>query len=259
MSIKDRITKPQQAKRQATELKGASGTGKTEQIGRLISAGYKVLYGSVERKASTIHHLNPDMFVLEKFDFPANAAQVGNTQSDLYEAIKFLRTPDHGYDIFAVDSGMRLFDEMSQFLKNEKRLTGYDLWGAFAEKGDAAIKKLVELTDGALWPAPVHVIVTWGVELGTDWKGKRSAIPIMDGKRLGPRLDYLFDNVLYLAKKEDATAGKVDYAIYTAGTEEFDAKVSSPVRLPAIITNPNLATILRAIEQGKWPPDEKPS
>lgn len=252
--FKARIVKPQDTKCSTTMLKGESGVGKTRQIGTLIEGGKKVLLLSVERKASTIQHLNPDLVVIEKYDFPATRAQAeaGTLDSDLWEAIRFLRQPGHGYDVVALDSGMRYFDEMANLLKT--KLSGFEMWGAYADKGDAAIKKLSELADGNVTPDPVHVIITWGVEMGQDWKGQRRVIPLMDGKKLSPRIDYLFDNVLYLAKKEDAQAGRVDYAIYTAGTEEFTAKVSSAVKLPTIITNPNLFHILLAIEQGVWPP-----
>jgi hypothetical protein len=113
----------------------------------------------------------------------------------------------------------------------------------FGEKMKMMLKLLVSLTKPSQ-AAPLHVIATWGVETGQDWEGKRAIVPIVDGKMVGPRIDYYFDDVLMLRKKETAEEG-VQFLAYTGGTHEFDAKESSGVvKMPAIWADPNVYKML---------------
>ncbi len=249
-SFRDRIVKPTPALKKSTLLLGPSGTGKTFQCGTLIEGGMKTLYASVEQKLASIEALSPDVYPIVNCDYPKDSIQANSTKSDLYELVKFLQTPDHGYDAVCLDSGMRFGDELLKILK--KTMSGYDLWGAFAEKFEAAMTGLTKLTSVEATKSPVHVVVTMGVEMGLDWKQRRTWQPLLDGKKISPRLPYLFDNVLVLMRREDADKGNLEWVCYTAGTDEFDAKVSSArVKLEPVIRNPNLCTILKRITEGK--------
>lgn len=240
--LRSRIVKPTPTRKQSTLLVGPSGVGKTFQCGTLISGGWKTLIASTEQKLATIEALVPDVFPVKSFDFPKDITE--KVPSDLKDLVEFLQTTEHGYDAVCVDSGMRFADELLKLMK--KKHTGYELWGFYADKFEAAMSALTKLTSPES-PVPVHVIVTMGVEMGMDWKGKRSWQPLLDGKKAAPRLPYLFDNVLVLMKRDNADKGGTDYAMYTAGTEEFDAKVASRVKVAPIISNPNLYELLKTL------------
>jgi hypothetical protein len=245
-AMRARFVKPSGSVKQTVSLMGPSGTGKTEQIGRCISAGLKTLVVSTESKLSTIAHLDPDVFVVENLDFPRSGSDIGSIKSDLWDLVQFLRKSDHGYDLVAIDSGMKYAAKLLDYLKYNVRLSGFELYGGFGERMLKMVEKFKELADGTLWPAPTHFVMTFGVEMGQDWKARRAMLPLLDGKMVSPRLPYEFDHVLMLAKKEDA-AGVTKYAMYTAGTEEFDAKVSGPVKFDSPILDPNLGEVIKKI------------
>jgi hypothetical protein len=173
-------------------------------------------------------------------------------KSDLWEAIKYMRSPNRIHDFIFVDSFMKWCAGLLVHLSTEKGLTGFDLYGAFGKKTLAAINKLKELTNPAMTPSPVNAIVTWGCEMGADWEGKRTYQPLVDGKQVSPRLPYEFDNVLWMFKETNAQ-GKVEYVCHTVGSDKFDAKINAPsgVTIPGItarIINPNLHEIISSME-----------
>lgn len=241
-----KVVKPSGSVKQTISLMGPSGTGKTEQIGRCIQAGLKTLVVSTESKLSTIAHLNPDVYVVENLDFPRSGGDIGTIKSDLWELVRMLRKPGHGYDLVAMDSGMKYAAKLLDHLKYGVKLTGFELYGGFGERMLKMVEKFKELADGTVTADPVHFVMTFGVEMGQDWKQRRAMLPLLDGKMVSPRLPYEFDHVLMLAKKEDA-AGVTKYAMYTAGTEEFDAKVSGPVKFDSPIIDPNLGDVIKRI------------
>lgn len=250
MDYSKSVVKPLVQPKQSMILEGPSGTGKTYQFRTLVEAGMRGLYVSTEMKVRTIADLNPDIWYIERPDFPLSAADKNPGIQDLMRLIDFLRTPDHGYDFVYVDSGMRYASDLLKYLRREKRLTAQELWSSFAEKLETALELLPTLTDPK-HPAPVHVVVTWGVETDTDWQGVRSIQPIIDGKRVKPKINYWFDHVLYLEMLDDVVTGESKYVMHTRGKQGFAAKVSSGmVKFPAVIESPNLATIIKAIEAG---------
>lgn len=236
-------------------LTGASGTGKTYQYGTLVRGGWRGLYADVEAKLPSINELEPELFCIRNPDFPLTpdqkSAMLRTDSSDLLTLVQLLKSSDHPYDFLYFDSMMRYSDHLLSFLRHTKGLTGYDLWGAFGEKMKTVLIAILGLTDPKL-PKPVHVIATWGVEMGLDWRGRRMEQPLVDGKVVGPRIPYFFDDVIRLAKEEDAEDGTVEFLAYTSGTPEFVAKVSSGTsKLPAKITNPNLFNMITALTKPK--------
>lgn len=210
----------------------------------------KGLYVHVNEHYGTIEDLDFDMFPVRALDIPLTPTDKDPNKQDLVKLLDYVREGKHPYDYVFVDSLMRWADDLVWYLKHVVKLTGYDLWGAFAEKMKMLIRSLVSLTDISL-PKPVHVIATWGVEINQDWEGKRAIVPVVDGKVVGPRIDYYFDDVLMLRKQ--ALGDEIQYVAYSGGTHEFDAKVSSgKIKLPTVILKPNLYRILLAI-QGKLP------
>lgn len=237
------ITKPKRKSKRAILLKGPSGTGKTYQFRTLVEGGLRGLYGCVDEHVGTLEDLEYDSWPIVKVDVPLSPVDKQPEEQDFILMMDFLRTEDHGYDFVYLDSLMNYADALIFHLKHVQRLTGYDLWGVFGEKMKMMLKLLVSLTKPEQ-PSPLHVIATWGVEIGQDWEGKRSIIPIVDGKMVGPRIDYFFDDVLMLRKKESAEEG-VQFVAYTGGTHEFDAKVSSGlVQVPPVWAAPNLYRLL---------------
>jgi ATP-dependent transcriptional regulator len=247
-----KIVKAQEMIRRTMLLKGPSGAGKTYQFRTLVARGMNGLYADVEAKLASVRDLDPDLFLLRALDVPLTVDEkqrmLRSGESDFMALCDFLRSRDHSYDFVYFDSLMRYADKLVNFLRHGKGLSGYDLWGAFGEKMRVVLETLVSLASPE-HPKPVHVIATWGVEVGQDWQGKRAIQPIIDGKMVGPRIDYYFDDVLMLWKKEDAATGKLQYLAYTGGTQEFSAKVSAgPGVLPAIIEAPDLGRILEVLQ-----------
>lgn len=237
-------------------LKGASGTGKTYQFRTLDAEGMMGLYVDVEAKLASIKDLDPPLWWIRKPDVPLTpsdkTSMIANGTSDFIMLCDFIRGGKHPYDFVYFDSLMRYASKLVDYLRYDKNLTGFDLWGAFAQK----MKKMLELLTSlasAEHPRPVHVIATWGVEIGQNWEGKRAVQPIVDGKVVGPLVDYFFDDVLYLTKREDPTSGKVEFMAYTGGTHEVSAKVSKPpsAKIPHIIADPNLGRLIKLLQETK--------
>lgn len=247
------IVKPVRKTRRSILLKGPSGTGKTHQFRTLVEGtsnngtvypGLKVLYVCVDEHMGTIEDLDMDMWPINTFDVPLTPAEKKPEQQDFIKLMDYIRSEAHPYDAVYFDSLMNYADKLVNLLKRERGLSGYELWLVFGEKMRKVLELLVSLTKPTL-PRPVHVVGTWGVEVAQDWEGNRAIVPIVDGKMVGPRIDYFFDDVLMLRKKMNKDTEQIDYLAYTGGTQEFDAKVSSGMRkLPTVITNPNLYRIL---------------
>lgn len=238
------IVQPQISSKRSILLKGPSGTGKTFQFRKLHDSGMKGLYACVGEHVGTLDGLTYDHWPIDKVDIPLSPSEKQPANQDFIKMMDFLRTPDHGYDFVFFDSLMNFSDELLELLRGTHKLTGYDLWGIFALKMKMALKLLVSLT-APTQSAPLHVIATWGVEVDQDWEGKRAIVPLIDGKKVGPRIDYAFDDVLMLRKHQDAQSGEVKYIAYTGGTHEFDAKVSSGVvKMPTVWADPDLHKML---------------
>jgi hypothetical protein len=236
------IVKPQHKSKRSILLKGPSGAGKTFQYRLLLEGGLKGLYACCNEHVGTIEDLDYDHWPIEQVDVPLLPSEKSPSKQDFILMMDFLRTADHGYDFVFFDSLMNFSDATLDMLRHGKRLTGYDLWGVFALKMKKTLDLLISLTKPTQ-KSPLHVIATWGVEVDQDWEGKRAIVPLIDGKKVGPRIDYAFDDVLMMRKKE--TPEGVQHIAYTGGTHEFDAKVSSGVvKMPAIWADPNLYKML---------------
>ena len=241
--------------KRAMLLKGPSGVGKTFQFRKLHEAGLKGLVADVEAKPATIEDLDPDVFLLRALDVPTTPMEkqhmLADGSSDFMRLVEYLRSDDHDYDFVYFDSLMRYADVLVDYLKDVRGLTGFDLWGALGKKMKIALRMLVGLTS-VEFPKPVHVIATWGVEISTDWRGRRFEQPVIQGKMVTPWIDYMFDDVIRLAKEENAETGDVRFIAYTGGTGEFDAKVSSgAISLPQKIEDPSIARIIEVLQSGK--------
>jgi hypothetical protein len=206
-----------------------------------LDGGLKGLYACCGEHLGTIEDLDYDHWAIDKVDVPLMPGEKKPMEQDFILMMDFLRTADHGYDFVFFDSLMNLSDALLSMLR-QQRLAGYDLWGVFALKMKKALELLISLTKPTQ-KAPLHVIATWGVEVDQDWEGKRAIVPLIDGKKVGPRIDYAFDDVLMMRKREDE--GEIKYIAYTQGTHEFDAKVSSGVvKMPALWADPNVYKML---------------
>ena len=244
---KSHIIKPEKRAKRTILLKGPSGVGKTFQFRTLVEGGMRGLYACAEEHTGTLSDLEYDEWPLRPsyLDIPLMPLEKKVEKQDFMLLMDYLRSDEHDYDFVYLDSLMNYADELQNYLKYEKRLTGFEFWGMFGTKMKQLLKLLVSLAR-PIHPKPVHVIATWGVEISQDWEGKRAIVPVVDGKMVGPRIDYAFDDVLMLRKRENAEG--VQYVAYTGGTHEFDAKVSSAVvKLPNPIADPNLFRILQKI------------
>lgn len=232
-------------------LVGPSGSGKTEQAVRLHKGGRRVLYVSAgDRLGPVSFEQGMAIKAINDYAFPASAAEVA-VKSDLYECIRYMREPGRQHDVIFVDSFMKWCAGNLNYLQFGRGLTGFDLYGTYARQTLAAVNKLKELTNPAFTPNPCHVVVTWGCEVGTDWEGKRSFQPLVDGKQVGPRLPYEFDNVFWMFKEADA-AGKVQWVLHTVGSPMFDAKINMPSDATAVapkLVNPDLHNLITTMEE----------
>lgn len=225
-------------------LKGPSGSGKTYQYRCLHNAGLKGLYASVDEHWGTIDDLDPDPWIINNVDVPLMPMDRNPSVQDFTRLIDFMRSDQHEYDFLYFDSLMNFSQTLVRTLKYEHNLRGYDLWGAFGDKMERALLMLVSLTNPDL-PRPVHVIATWGVEVGQNWEGRRHVVPIVDGKVVGPRIDYKFDDVIMLQKQVNNETTANEFVAHLTGTPEFDAKVSSgALSLPPIWPNPDLSKLI---------------
>jgi hypothetical protein len=253
MDLASKIVTGTALQRRAVLLKGASGTGKTYQYRTLVAEGYHPLYVDVEGKMPTIEDLNPPKWAIRHLDVPLLPTEVERMiqadQSDVAALVRYIELGQHEYDVVYFDSIMRYAEDLAAYLRYEKKLTGYDLWGIFAEKMRWVTKQITRLTSAT---KPVHVVVTTGVELSTDWQGQRAVVPLIDGRAYAPRIDYYFDDVLYLSKRTNAASQLPEYVMYTQGTAEVPAKISSGGEtVPPLIVNPSLGKLLRQLEAHK--------
>ena len=230
--------------RRAILLKGPSGSGKTFQFRTLHDAGMRGLYVCVDEHAETLSDLTFDRWNLTNVDVPLTPTEKDPNKQNFIALMDYLRSDLHEYDFVYFDSLMNFADELVQYLKYTRRLTGFELWLAFGEKMKRALKTLVSLAQPK-YPRPLHVLATWGVEVSQDWEGKRAIVPIVDGKMVGPKIDYFFDDVLMLRKEQDFDTKEIRFVAYTGGTHEFEAKVSSAtVKMPPVWLNPDLNRML---------------
>ncbi len=238
------ISKPQSKSKRSILLKGPSGTGKTYQFLKLHKAGLKGLYACADEHIGTLDEIKYDLWPLKQVGIPLMPSEKRPEKQDFILMMDFLRTKDHGYDFIFLDSLMNYSDSLLSDLRYNQRLTGYELWLSFGERMRMLLKLLVSLTSPTQ-ASPLHVIATWGVEVDQDWEGKRAIVPIVDGKMVGPRIDYAFDDVLMLRKRQHSDTKEIEYLSYTQGTHEFDAKVSSgSVKMPSIWADPDLSKML---------------
>jgi hypothetical protein len=244
------IVKLKKLARRSVLLKGPSGVGKTYQFLKLLDGGWKGLYVHVSEHTGSVGHIDDDAWLIKRVDVPLSltekTAMLKNETSDFMVLMEYLRTQEHDYDFVFFDSLMNYAEALESYLKHELRLTGFDLWGLFGEKMKVMLRLLVSLAEPSQ-ARPLHVIGTWGVEIGQDWEGKRQTQPIVSGKMVGPRIDYLFDDVLMLGRK-DMPDGNEQYVMYTKPTNEFSAKISSPINLPPVVADPDLFKLITLIQ-----------
>jgi len=237
-------------------VEGPSGVGKTHQCRTLIEGGMKVLVPSTERKLSTIKDLEPDVWPITDFDFPTTgvekAAILKRGSENVIALFDYLRAGDHTYDACYFDSMMRyawkLFELLRSTTKNEAgKADTLRAYGVFGTKMKVFLDLIASVTDGTTSKRPVHFIGTWGVERGQD----SQVVPVIDGKQIGPLVDYHFDDVLMLRMENDGRDKK--YTMHTAGESTFAAKVSAPpnIKVPEVIENPNLFKLIGLLEGGK--------
>lgn len=242
------IVKPAASDKRCVLLKGPSGTGKTYQFRTLVEGGLRGLYVNVNEHYRSLDGLDFDIFQVTKYDIPLTPGERNPDKQDVIKMIMALRGDDHPYDFIFFDSLMSFSDKLVWYLKHIRNLGGYELWGEFGERMRMCLELLVGLSSPSL-PKPVHVIGTWGVEKAANWEGQTSIVPLVDGKVVGPRVDYFFDDVFMLRKKL-TDDGKAEFYAYTAG-KEFDAKVSAGNgKFPPVIASPNLHRMLLLL-QGK--------
>lgn len=239
-------------------IQGRSGTGKTHQGGLLIEGGMNVLWVGTERKYKTIEHLSPEVYPIINMDFPSdpNWLQWGNDQlnnaegkSDLVKLFRELSKEEHNYDVIYFDSGKRyawklLHYCLSSYTGNDPRQARY----AFGNKMKVLFDSLPYLTDASTCKKPCHVIMTWGLKPDQDIDGKRLWLPEIEGKMVQPEIPYAFDDVLTLETQTDVNTGRHKYVMKTVADHTTDGKVSSNVKLPKIIENPNLFDIIKKLE-----------
>lgn len=243
---------PSKLNKRSVLLKGPSGSGKSYQFRTLVAGGGKGLYVHTSEHMGTVSDLfdaipcPPDAFPITTYDIPLMPVEKNVEKQSFMLMMDRLRMPDHPYDFVFFDSMFAFADELENYLKYTVRLTGYDLWRAFGEKLRMAMKLFVSLAD-AKQPKPVDVIATWGVQVAQDWEGKKMKEPIVSGNMVAPRIPYAFDDVFMLAKREKPD-GEVEFYLYTGGTHEFDAKVSTGKKvLDHKIINPNLDKIIKKL------------
>lgn len=250
----DRIVKATKGSgRRTILLTGASGTGKTYQFRTLVEGGLRCLYVDVEAKSTSVDDVIEHKYLIRNLDVPLNPHEkqqmLHEGTSDLTLLCDGIRYDEHDFDVVYFDSLMRYSETLVHHLKHNAKLSGYDLWGVFAEKMKMALVMLTSMASDE-YKRPVHVIGTWGVEMGRDWKGQALQLPIVDGKVVGPRIPYFFDDVIHLVKNEDAETKTINFIAYTAGTQSFTAKVSAgPGKVPPIVGEPNLFKIIEHIKK----------
>ena len=252
--------------RRAIMLKGKSGVGKTSQARTLVHADlgvsggksfglepFKILYVSSERKWVSIKDLHPDVFPVTHFDFPLDTPEKKMILSQckeaglnsLIEAFDIIRFEDHDYDVMYMDSGMRYSMKVLEHLiattfSKEGNRDTLRAYGLYARKMKMMLDKIGDLTDPTVCKRPVHVVFTWGSDSGQV---------IVEGQKVGPLVDYFFDDVLYLATRSGKD-GNPEYIMETqTRSGNFEAKVSNPtVKLPPVIANPNLFQIINILD-----------
>lgn len=263
MALKDMVSTVERGKNgRSILLEGPSGCGKTHAARSLMAGapelgmpGYRVLIASTERKLTTLEDLNLDNVVtIEHFMYPhpsdasEAAAAIANPMKNMYQLLHALRTEEHEYEVLFIDSGMRfmtrLLWEITRTNPNPDRRSDYAL---LKHKALNFLDHLATLTDSTVVRRPMHVVMTWGVEPEQDalMEGGKKLMPSMDGQKVAPVVAYYFDDVLMLRTR--LAGDGVEYVAMPQAQPTFDAKVSSPVKLPATIINPNLYRIIKIL------------
>lgn len=253
------FVKPPEVSCHSFLLKGRSGGGKTHVFRDLIEAGYSGVYATTENKYATIADLlTPENFyVIKDAFFPLNASEKANVgrPSDLIKLYDQLRAPAHPFDFLFVDSGMFYLEELLAYIEGVMGLIYPANFGDFSKRAEKFFKTTTGLVSPQ-YPKPVDVFVTWGVERDIDWQGKRTTQPIMDGKRTKPKIDFYFDHVVYLESRAVVEGTGKEFVAHTQGTDEFEAKISSPLTFDPVIVDPDFGAILKRLKSApKLPTD----
>ena len=246
--------------RRSVLLKGKSGTGKTSQYRTLVHGGlgddkrsfelapFHCLYVSSERKWASISDLKPDVWTIKGFNFPLDASEKADIMAKdggLIEVFHYIQNEEHPYDLLYVDSGMRWSMKHLEYLLSTTfseagKKDTLRAYGIYNRKMRMMLDKIADLTDPTVSKRPVHVVFTWGSDSGSV---------IVEGQKIGPVVDFFFDDVLYLQTKP----GEGGKPVYTMDTQtrgsQFEAKISSQVKLPAEIENPNLFQIINLLDK----------
>jgi len=259
MGLKEAVTEITVGSGRLVLLEGPSGVGKTYQASTLIEGGLKVLVASGERKLKTIEKLliasKSKVYTIEDFDYPDPSQPADynrlkeSPQRNLYQRLSMLLHEEHDYDVLYIDSFMRIMWRMLMQISatnpNADRRSDFMPLG---RKAKNALDHLATLTDATVMKRPMHVVATWGVEPELDpIDGGKKLMPSMDGTKIAPVVAYYFDDVILLRTKLDENGGTV-YTANVQANPQFDAKVSSPVKLPSPLVNPNLMRIIKALQ-----------
>jgi len=259
MGLKEAVTKVTKVSGRLVLLEGPTGVGKTFQYRTLYEGGLKILVASGERKLKTIEDLllktGEDVYTIEDFDYPDPSQPADyerlkkSPQRNLYQLLSMLRHEEHEYDVLYIDSFMRIMWRMLMHISatnpNADRRSDFMPLG---RKAKNALDHLATLTDATVMKRPMHVVATWGVESELDpIDGGKKLMPSMDGTKIAPVVAYYFDDVILLRAKLDENGGTV-YTANVQANPQFDAKVSSVVKLQSPLVNPNLFRIIKALE-----------
>ncbi len=263
------VVKEDDVSRRSILLKGRSGAGKTGQARTLVAntdkeaawgrkcaksfglKPMKMLYVSTERKRRSIDDLfvgRPEhrVWTINNPQFPLTPGEKGvlkkSDDPGLIEVFDYLRNEEHEFDVCYVDSFMRYSWALLEWLMNntyskEGNLDTLRAYGLFERKMKVLLDLINDVIDPQSCKRPVHFVATWGAQNGQI---------IVGGQKVGPMVDYFFEDVFNLETK--GSGDDVKYYFRTKTTGDIQAKTSGPVELPVLIEDPNLFQIVNVLQ-----------
>lgn len=248
---------------------GASGTGKTHGIKRLIQAGFNVLYVSVENKAQEILGLRPKIVPLDGpvVDAKTGAKRPPNVDErylrlkafmDALASGKYREHNGRPIDILAFDGLMEVASVIKDYrfahmpLSAKGETNTFALWGQIGDDLVDMFKKCRNAASDVSrmygFP-PVGIYATCG-EAFSDKLGRY--VYELPGNIAGSQLPYQFSTILRLEIRRDGDTPR--YVVHTVASEIWAAKAPAGLFDPMIIgsaldgTAPDIGTIWRKLD-----------
>ncbi len=236
-------------------LTGATGTGKTDAIGKLCEAGFNLVVLMVEDKRASLQRWKPEIIDINKITESGTQKRMPTEPEKYDRLMRFLdKLRSGGYreysgkivDILAVDSLTEIADVLLGGLQPKYSASDtLKMWGMV---GDKTIEFFKSMRDAAgvaaskMGTRPMGIVCTClegtlrKINVQSGGYNIETNVPILRGNVALPRMVPAFE-VAWRLSAGSQMGGAHEYRIHTQKTEDYEAKSPAGI-LEGTVTGP---------------------